>query len=82
MMQKMFDVASKVVTEQLNIPLERITADTTFYDLEADYLDVVEIIMALEDIYDVEFPVYDPEYYPTLDALIAVFYDCVQKVRK
>lgn len=81
-MHKMLDIARKILAEQLNIPVEMITADMTFGELEADSLDVVEVIMALEDIYDVNFPENDLEYYPNLELLIESLYDYMQQVRK
>ena len=81
-MQKMFVLARKILAEQLNINAEQITAETTFSDLEADSIDVVEMVMALEDIYDVEFPEDDLEYYPTLESLVTVLYEYMQQVKK
>ncbi len=81
-MQKMFVLARKILAEQLNINAEQITAETTFSDLEADSIDVVEMVMALEDIYDVEFPEDDLEYYPTLESLVMVLYEYMQQVKK
>ncbi|PKM76217.1 MAG: acyl carrier protein [Firmicutes bacterium HGW-Firmicutes-15] len=78
----MFVLARKILAEQLNINAEQITAETTFSDLEADSIDVVEMIMALEDIYDVEFPEDDLEYYPTLESLVNVLYEYMQQVKK
>jgi len=80
--QKMFVLARKILAEQLNINAEQITAETTFSDLEADSIDVVEMVMALEDIYDVEFPEDDLEYYPTLESLVTVLYEYMQQVKK
>jgi acyl carrier protein len=82
LMQKMFVLARKLLAEQLNINEEQITEETTFSDLEADSVDVVEMIMALEDIYDVEFPEDDLEYYPTLESLVTVLNEHVMRVRK
>ena len=46
-----------IVSEQLEIDAESITADTRLNeDLNADSLDVVEILMALEDEFGVEIP--------------------------
>lgn len=81
-MHKMLDIARKFLAEQLNMPVELITADTTFCELEADSLDVVEVIMALEDIYDVKFPENDLEYYPNLESLVEFLYGYMQQVRK
>lgn len=81
-MHKMLDIARKILAEQLNMPVELITADITFSELEADSLDLLEVIMALGDIYDVEFPEDDLEYYPNLESLIEALYDYMQQVRK
>jgi acyl carrier protein len=81
-MHKMLTIARKLLAEQLNIPVERITADTTFCELDADSVDIVEVIVALEDIYDVQFPESDLEYYPNLESLVASLYDYMQQVRK
>lgn len=81
-MHKMLAIATKFLAEQLDVPPERIAADTAFVDLGADSLDVVEVIMTLEDIYDVEFPEEELEYYPTLESLVAYLYKYTQKVRK
>ena len=81
-MQKMSNIARKLLAEQLNISVELITAEITFSDLGADSIDVVEMIMALEDIYDVEFPEDDLEYYPTIESLVTVLYEYLQQVKK
>lgn len=47
----------EIVAEQLEIEAESITADTRLNeDLNADSLDVVEILMALEDEFGVDIP--------------------------
>lgn len=81
-MHKMLDIARKILAEQLNIPLGIIAADTAFYELAAEPTDVAEIIMALEDIYDVDFPKDDLEYYPNLESLVECLYNYMQQVRK
>lgn len=54
----MFNTIKNIIEEQLGITdLERITMETNLEeDLGADSLDAVEIIMAVEDEYDVEIP--------------------------
>ncbi len=47
----------EIVSEQLEIDAETITADTRLNeDLNADSLDVVEMLMALEDEFGVDIP--------------------------
>ena len=43
-----------IVADKLSINASDITMDTTLEDLGADSLDVVEVIMALEDEFDIE----------------------------
>ncbi|MEI7698191.1 MAG: acyl carrier protein [Planctomycetia bacterium] len=50
-----------IVGEQLNVPKEEITRESSFVDdLKADSLDIVELVMALEDEFDVKIP--DEDY--------------------
>lgn len=47
----------KVIAEVLNVDPEEITLDTTFTDdLGADSLDVFQIIMGIEEEFDIEIP--------------------------
>ena len=58
------DILAKVkeiVSEQLSVDQEVINLETTFEDLEADSLDVVELIMKLEEEFDIEIPDDDAE---------------------
>lgn len=50
-----------LVAEQLGVDAADITSETTFDDLNADSLDVVELIMALEEEFDIEIPDEDAE---------------------
>ena len=46
----MFEEVAKILSEQLNIPQEKITMESDIVkDLGADSLDVVELLMTLED---------------------------------
>ncbi len=46
----MFEEVAKTLSEQLNIPQEKITPESDIVkDLGADSLDVVELLMTLED---------------------------------
>lgn len=47
----------EMIAEQLNCEADAITADTSFKDdLGADSLDLFELVMALEDEYNLEIP--------------------------
>jgi acyl carrier protein len=46
-----------IVAEQLGVSKEQITAETSFVnDLGADSLDVVELVMELEEEFDINIP--------------------------
>ena len=52
-----FEKLKKVVAEVLNVDPDEITMDTTFVDdLGADSLDVFQIIMGIEEEFDIEMP--------------------------
>ncbi len=47
----------EMIAEQLNVDVSEITLETSFKDdLGADSLDLFELVMALEDQYDIELP--------------------------
>jgi acyl carrier protein len=49
------DKIKEIIAEKLDISLNQVTDDAKFIDdLGADSLDVVELIMALEDEFDIE----------------------------
>ena len=50
-----FDKIKKIIAEVLNVDAEEITMETTFVDdLGADSLDIFQIIMGIEEEFDVE----------------------------
>lgn len=52
-----FEKIREVIVEQFGIDESAVTPDTAFIDdLGADSLDVVELIMALEEAFDMEIP--------------------------
>ena len=53
----MLEEMKKMIAEQLNCDESQITAESSFKDdLGADSLDLFELVMALEDEYNVEIP--------------------------
>ena len=58
----MFEKVREIIADKLSINEDEITMDSSFLeDLNADSLDIVELIMALEDELDMEIPDEDAE---------------------
>jgi acyl carrier protein len=56
-MAAVFDRVKAIVVEQLGVEADEVTPESKFVeDLGADSLDVVELVMALEDEFDLEIP--------------------------
>lgn len=56
-----------IIVEQLGVSIEEVTPEASFIeDLGADSLDIVELIMALEEEYDIEIPDEDAEKIQTV----------------
>lgn len=63
----MFDKLKEIIEEKLNAEGTDITESTSFKDdLEADSLDLFELVMALEDEFEVEIPSEDLEKLTTV----------------
>ena len=61
----------KIVAEQLGSGEDEITNESSFIDdLGADSLDTVELVMALEEEFDIEIPDEDAEKIATVQAAI------------
>jgi len=61
------DRIKKIIVDQLGIEEEKITIDSSFIDdLGADSLDIVELIMAFEEEFDIEIPDEDAEKIKTV----------------
>ncbi len=57
-----FEKVKNIIVEVLNVEEEDITLETTFIDdLGADSLDVFQIIMGVEEEFDIEIPNEDAE---------------------
>ena len=57
-----FDKLREIIAEVLNVNADEITMDTTFVDdLGADSLDVFQIIMGIEEEFDIEISNEDAE---------------------
>ncbi len=57
-----FEQIQNIISEVLSVPADGITEDTTFVDdLGADSLDVYQILMVVEEEFEVEIPSEDAE---------------------
>ena len=67
----MFEKIKEIIAEKLSISEDEITMDSAFLeDLNADSLDIVELIMALEDELDMEIPDEDAENFVTVGDVV------------
>ena len=69
-MENVYDKVAAIVAEQLGITLDDITMDTTLEELNADSLDVVEVIMSLEKEFNMEIPDEEAEKIKTIGGLV------------
>lgn len=65
-----FEKIKKIVVDQLDVDEEEVTMETSFEDLDADSLDIVELIMALEEEFGLEIPDEDAEKLTTVGAAV------------
>jgi len=67
----MFEKVKEIIEEQLNLDGVEITMESSFKDdLDADSLDLFELVMAFEEEYGVEIPSEDLEKITTVGAVI------------
>ncbi len=63
-----FEKLQKIIAEVLNVEAEEITLETTFVDdLGADSLDIFQIIMGIEEEFDIEIANEDAENIVTVN---------------
>lgn len=66
-----FEKLKKVIADVLNVDPEEITMETTFVDdLGADSLDVFQIIMGIEEEFDIEIPAEEAENVATVEQAV------------
>lgn len=67
----MFERIQAIIADKLSIDEASVTMDASFIDdLNADSLDIVELIMALEDELDMEIPDEDVENFNTVGDVV------------
>ena len=66
-----FEKIREIIVEQLGVNEEDVKLETSFIeDLEADSLDAVEVIMALEEEFDIEIPDEEAENFKTIGDIV------------
>lgn len=70
-MADLFERVKNLIVEELAVDPDEVTVDASFIDdLGADSLDVVELVMALEEEFDLEIPDEDAEKIETVQDAI------------
>ena len=69
--EEVFDKVKEIIVEQLGVAENSVTIEASFIDdLGADSLDIVELIMALEEEFDIEIPDADAEKVVTVGDVV------------
>lgn len=69
--EEIFDKVKQIIIEQLGVAETSVTLEASFIDdLGADSLDIVELIMALEEEFDLEIPDADAEKVVTVNDVV------------
>ena len=73
-----FEKLKKIIAEVLNVDPDEITMETTFVeDLGADSLDVYQIIMGIEEEFDIEIPAETAEQVTTVEDAVEMIKNAV-----
>ena len=71
-----FDKLREIIAEGLNVDADEITMDTTFVDdLGADSLDVFQIVMGIEEEFDIQIEAEEAEHIVSVE-------DAVEAIKK
>ena len=69
--EEVFEKVKGIIVEQLGVAEDTVTLEASFIDdLGADSLDIVELIMALEEEFDLEIPDADAEKIVTVNDVV------------
>ena len=73
-----FERVKEILVEQLDVEEASITPETSILnDLEADSLDLVEVIMAIEEEFDIEIPDEEVEKISTVGEAVSFINDLI-----
>ncbi len=76
--EEILEKVKKIIVEQLGVADTAVTMEASFIDdLGADSLDIVELIMALEEEFDIEIPDSDAEKVVTVGDVVDYIKDHV-----
>ena len=69
--EEVFEKVKQIIVEQLGVEETAVTLEASFIDdLGADSLDIVELVMALEEEFDIEIPDADAEKVVTVNDVV------------
>ncbi len=67
----LFEQVKEIIVQELSVPEDKVKESSTFEsDLRADSLDVVELVMELEEKFEIEIPEEDFEQIRTVGDLV------------
>ncbi|MCM1039543.1 MAG: acyl carrier protein [Roseburia sp.] len=73
-----FEKLKQVIAQILNVDPKEITPETTFMeDLGADSLDIFQIVMGIEEEFDIEIPAEDVEHITTVEEAVQLIQNSV-----
>ena len=71
--EEVFSKVKEIIVEQLGVAENTVTLESSFIDdLGADSLDIVELIMSLEEEFDMEIPDSDAEKIVTVNDVVNI----------
>ena len=77
--EEVFEKVKGIIVDQLQVAEASVTLEASFIDdLGADSLDLVELIMALEEEFDIEIPDSDAEKVATVNDVVEYIKENVQ----
>src|SRR5574344_1049831 len=78
--EEIFEKVKGIIVEQLGVSETAVTMEASFIDdLGADSLDIVELVMALEEEFDIEIPDADAEKVATVGDVVEYIKENVKK---